>query len=152
VGGVIVLLLWFYVSGIAILVGAELNAEIEHASPYGKAPGQKNAQGKRLIGERAARAFEQRQSLVVASPHAAANALHTPTTTKPRSAADIQADIRETRARLERRIYNLSTRVDSLRGNARRLLPLVSTAIWSLAILQGTRKIWKRRTAHASFT
>ncbi len=61
VGGVIVLLLWFYVSGLAILVGAELNAEIEHASPYGKAPGQKNAQGKLLIGARAARAFEQRQ-------------------------------------------------------------------------------------------
>ena len=37
VGGVIVLMLWFYVSGIAILIDAELNAEIEHASPYGKA-------------------------------------------------------------------------------------------------------------------
>jgi membrane protein len=61
VGGVIVILLWFYVSGIAILTGAELNAEIEHASPYGKAPGQKNAQGKLLIGARAARAFRQRQ-------------------------------------------------------------------------------------------
>src|SRR5262249_17295080 len=43
VGGVIVVLLWFYVSGIAILAGAEMNAAIEHASPYGKAPGQKNA-------------------------------------------------------------------------------------------------------------
>jgi membrane protein len=61
VGGVIVVLLWFYVSGIAILSGAELNAEIEHASPYGKAPGQKNAQGKLLIGARAARAFRRRQ-------------------------------------------------------------------------------------------
>jgi membrane protein len=61
VGGVIVVLLWFYVSGIAILTGAELNAEIEHASPYGKAPGQKNAQGKLLIGARAARAFRERQ-------------------------------------------------------------------------------------------
>ena len=60
VGGVIVVLLWFYVSGIAILTGAELNAEIEHASPYGKAPGQKNAQGKLLIGARAERAFRQR--------------------------------------------------------------------------------------------
>ena len=59
VGGVIVVLLWFYVSGIAILTGAELNAEIEHASPYGKAPGQKNAQGRRLLGARAARAFQQ---------------------------------------------------------------------------------------------
>ena len=32
VGGVIVLLLWFYVSSLAILFGAEMNAEIEHAS------------------------------------------------------------------------------------------------------------------------
>jgi membrane protein len=61
VGAVIVVLLWFYVSGIAILTGAELNAEIEHASPYGKAPGQKNAQGKRLLGARAERAFRQRE-------------------------------------------------------------------------------------------
>jgi membrane protein len=66
VGGVIVILLWFYVSGIAILVGAELNAEIEHASPHGKAPGQKNAKGKRLIGARAARWYEEHQS---ASPY-----------------------------------------------------------------------------------
>ena len=36
VGGAIVVLLWFYVSGIAILAGAELNAEIEHASPVRK--------------------------------------------------------------------------------------------------------------------
>ena len=61
VGGVIVVLLWFYLSGIAILAGAELNAEIEHASPYGKAPGQKSAHGKLLIGRRAARAFRERQ-------------------------------------------------------------------------------------------
>ena len=30
--GVIVVLLWFYISGIAILTGAELNVEIEHAT------------------------------------------------------------------------------------------------------------------------
>jgi membrane protein len=41
IGGVIVLMTWFYVSSLAILVGAELNAEIEHASPYGKDPGEK---------------------------------------------------------------------------------------------------------------
>ena len=64
VGAVIVLLLWFYVSGMAILAGAELNSEIEHASPYGKAPGQKNAQGKLMLGARAKRAFEQRRSPV----------------------------------------------------------------------------------------
>jgi membrane protein len=59
VGGVIVLMLWFYVSSIAILVGAELNAEIEHASPQGKAPGQKTPEGKAIIGPRAARLVEQ---------------------------------------------------------------------------------------------
>jgi membrane protein len=68
VGGVIVVLLWFYVSGIAILAGAELNAEIEHTSPYGKAPGQKSAQGKLLIGQRAARAFRERQRSIVPPP------------------------------------------------------------------------------------
>jgi membrane protein len=71
VGGVIVVLLWFYVSGIAILSGAELNAEIEHASPYGKPPGQKNAQGKLLLGARAERAFRQRHlsdGMVAAKP------------------------------------------------------------------------------------
>ena len=61
VGAVIVVLLWFYVSSIAVLTGAELNAEIEHASPYGKAPGQKNLQGKRMLGARAARAFQKAQ-------------------------------------------------------------------------------------------
>ena len=64
VGGVIVVLLWFYVSGIAILTGAEMNAEIEHASPYGKAPGQKSAQGRRLLGARAERAFRDRKPSV----------------------------------------------------------------------------------------
>ena len=43
IGGVMVLMLWFYVSGIALLVGAELNAEIEHASPYGKDVGRAGA-------------------------------------------------------------------------------------------------------------
>ena len=61
VGGVIVVLLWFYVSGAAILAGAELNSEIEHASPHGKAPGQKNAQGKLVLGARAARMYGQRR-------------------------------------------------------------------------------------------
>jgi membrane protein len=41
IGGVMVLMLWFYVSGLAVLVGAELNAEIEHASIDGKAPGER---------------------------------------------------------------------------------------------------------------
>jgi membrane protein len=60
-GAVIVLMLWFYVSSLAILVGAELNAEIEHASPHGKDPGEKSLVGRRIIGRRAARLFEERK-------------------------------------------------------------------------------------------
>jgi membrane protein len=41
IGGVMVALLWLYVSGHAILMGAEMNAVIEHASPMGKNPGEK---------------------------------------------------------------------------------------------------------------
>ena len=40
-GAAIVMLLWFYLSGLVLLFGAELNSEIEHASPYGKAEGEK---------------------------------------------------------------------------------------------------------------
>ena len=62
VGGVIVLLLWFYVSGLALLIGAELNAEIEHASPHGKAPGERTPGGKRSLQPRGGPAFEQRHT------------------------------------------------------------------------------------------
>jgi membrane protein len=43
IGGVIVLMLWFYCSALAILVGAEVNAEAEKASAYGKNPGERRA-------------------------------------------------------------------------------------------------------------
>jgi membrane protein len=41
IGAVIVFLTWLYLTGFVILVGGEINAEIEHASPEGKAPGEK---------------------------------------------------------------------------------------------------------------
>jgi membrane protein len=55
IGGVIVLMLWFYLSALAVLLGAELNAEIEHASPYGKDPGEKVAgeKGRIVVGVQA---------------------------------------------------------------------------------------------------
>jgi hypothetical protein len=52
-----VLMLWFYLSGAAILFGAEMNAEIEHASPYGKEPGEKVPGDRRVIGSAAMRAW-----------------------------------------------------------------------------------------------
>ena len=61
-GGIIVLLLWFYLSGLAILIGAELNAEIEHASPYGKDVGEKVPGERKKIGPAAAREYEQRKA------------------------------------------------------------------------------------------
>jgi membrane protein len=45
IGGVIIALLWLYVTGLALLMGAEMNAVIEHASPMGKDPGEKVPSG-----------------------------------------------------------------------------------------------------------
>jgi membrane protein len=48
IGGIILLLLWLYLTGVALLVGAEINSEIEQAAaragePTAKAPGEKAA-------------------------------------------------------------------------------------------------------------
>jgi membrane protein len=67
-GGVIVLMLWFYITGIAILVGAEMNAEIEHASPYGKDVGEKVPGEKKKLGAAAARAYEERRQAPPSTP------------------------------------------------------------------------------------
>jgi membrane protein len=55
IGAVMILLLWFYISGLVILVGAEMNAEIEHASARGKDPGEKVAGQKQRIPLRSMR-------------------------------------------------------------------------------------------------
>jgi membrane protein len=68
IGGVMMLMLWFYCSGIAILVGAELNAEIEHASPYGKDVGEKVPGEKKKIGAMAELAYEERLARGEVSP------------------------------------------------------------------------------------
>jgi membrane protein len=61
IGGVMVLMLWFYISGLVILMGAEMNAVIEHASPHGKDPGEKVVGQKRMIGTMAMRAWIARR-------------------------------------------------------------------------------------------
>jgi membrane protein len=72
IGGVIVLMLWFYLSGLALLAGAEMNAEIEHASPYGKDPGEKKPGEKKQIGMRAERTWHIRRSVGTFRPLVAA--------------------------------------------------------------------------------
>jgi membrane protein len=62
IGAVMVLLLWFYLSGIALLVGAELNAEIEHASPYGKDVGEKVPGEKKRIGAVAEQHYDEQRA------------------------------------------------------------------------------------------
>jgi hypothetical protein len=61
VGGIMVLLLWLYISGLCVIAGAEMSAEIEHASEHGKAPGEKQPGQRKTIGARAAREFRERQ-------------------------------------------------------------------------------------------
>jgi membrane protein len=63
IGGIIVLMLWFYLSGFVIVVGAEMNAEIEHASPWGKEPGEKVPGQKKKIGAAAERAYHERRPM-----------------------------------------------------------------------------------------
>ena len=72
IGGVMILLLWFYVTGLVILFGAELNAEIEHASPYGKDEGEKVPGEKKKLGVARMRAWMARRRH--GPPHHAAGA------------------------------------------------------------------------------
>jgi len=52
--------------GLGILVGAELNAEIEHAMPYSVAPLTDSETGRRVIGARAARLFDRLKTAAAA--------------------------------------------------------------------------------------
>jgi membrane protein len=63
VGAIIVVLLWFYLTGLVIVLGAELNAEIEHASPWGKQPGEKVPGQRKRIGAAAAREYAKRKPM-----------------------------------------------------------------------------------------
>jgi membrane protein len=95
-GGVIVLMLWFYISALAVLSGAEINAEIEHASPHGKDPGEKVPGQKKKLGVAAKREWEARQKSARLTPsHAPASEIRdqmaafekTPPRAKPSFAA-----------------------------------------------------------------
>jgi hypothetical protein len=61
------LLLWFYLSGLTILMGAELNSEIEHASAFGKDVGEKVPGARKKIGAAAEREHEARGELPLGS-------------------------------------------------------------------------------------
>ena len=60
-GGAMVLLLWFYLSGFVLLLGAVMNVKIEHAAPIGKEPGEKVAGQKHRIGRSAMRRWIARR-------------------------------------------------------------------------------------------
>ncbi len=72
IGGVMVLMLWFYISGLVLLLGAEMNAVIEHASPYGKDPGEKVPGQKRKLGHAAMRDWMARRHGKSGKPPSAA--------------------------------------------------------------------------------
>src|SRR5262245_56157016 len=71
IGGVIVLMLWFYLSALAVLAGAQLNAEIEHASPYGKDPGEREPGEKKKIGALAEQAWLDKRAAGTLKPASA---------------------------------------------------------------------------------
>ena len=54
-GAIILTLLWFYITGLAMVLGAELSAEIHRASPWGKNPGPKIVGQRKRLGLAASR-------------------------------------------------------------------------------------------------
>ena len=62
IGGMIVLLLWLYASGLSILVGAEMNAVIDAALPYGDSAPRHGPGERKKIGPAAERAHTRGQA------------------------------------------------------------------------------------------
>jgi membrane protein len=60
IGGVIAVMLWLYVSSIAILVGAELNAEIEQTARERAAPEERRARAAHTLVPRVGKPFLER--------------------------------------------------------------------------------------------
>jgi membrane protein len=63
IAGVVVVMLWFYLTGLSIVLGAELNAEIEKTSPWGKHAGERRPGERRRLGSAAEREYHRRGQL-----------------------------------------------------------------------------------------
>ena len=63
IGGVIILMTWFYILGLIFLVGGEINATLEHRSPVGK------DEGAHAAGEKAPPKEERPSAVPVGAVH-----------------------------------------------------------------------------------
>jgi membrane protein len=72
IGGVIVLMTWFYILGLIYLVGGEINATLEHQSPEGK------DEGARAAGTKPPPKRERPSAVPVGAAHSKQTADRTP--------------------------------------------------------------------------
>jgi membrane protein len=68
IGGIILTLLWFYITGLAMVMGAELSAEIHRASPWGRNPGPQIVGQRKRLGLAASREWFKRHPRESAAP------------------------------------------------------------------------------------